>query len=166
MRTRRTSMLTALVCLLLAHAGAALGQDIVATSFDQMRMIARLGDDITITDVSGHKVTGHLADLSQSSLELLAGGRHRSLAEADVATISRHGHAKLSTGAKWGLGVGAALGTLAGLSLNSECRGCGFFVPMFATIYGGLGAGIGVGIAALTPTQSVIYDSTESTRPR
>jgi hypothetical protein len=165
MKTRSLSLLTTFVCVLLAHAGAARAQDIVATSFEQMKMIARLGDDITITDASGHKVTGRLADLSRASLELLADGQHRSLTETDVMTISRHGHAKLSTGAKIGLGIGAALGAFAGMSITSDCRGCGVFVPMLAAVYGGLGAGIGVGIAALTPTQSVIFDSGASTRP-
>lgn len=166
MKTFRMPLVATLVYLVLTHSAAARAQDIVATSFDQMKMIARLGDDITITDASGRKVTGRLADLSPSSLDLLARGEHHSVAESDVVTISRHGHAKLSTGAKVGLGIGAALGAFAGLSLGSECRGCGVFVPMFAAVYGGLGAGIGVGVAALTPTRSVIYESGAPTHPR
>src|SRR4051812_36196573 len=114
MRRPRTRALATLICVLLAHAGTAHGQDIVAASFDQMKMIARLGDDITITDASGHKVTGRLADLSESSLDLLSKGERRKVTAANVITISRHGHAKLSTGAKAGLGVGAALGAFAG----------------------------------------------------
>jgi hypothetical protein len=145
--------------LLLASASAARAQTVVASSFDQMRLIARLGDTITITDSSGQRVTGRLADLSPSSLELLVDGQRRSLLEGDALTVRRHGHAELGTGAKIGLGIGASLGMLAGLAISNECRGCRGMVPAFALIYGGLGAGIGVGFAALTPTRSVIYDS-------
>jgi hypothetical protein len=148
------------VSLMLVTVSTASAQTVVATSFDQMRLIARLGDDITITDAAGQKLSGRLADLSTSSLEILTGGQRRTLSEADVIVIRRHDHAKLSTGAKIGLGVGAALGTFVGLAATSGCRGCDLsYIPTFAAVYGGFGAGIGVGIAALTPTRTIIYES-------
>jgi hypothetical protein len=159
MRIQRILAVTLFSTAVQLGTGIAGAQDVVAGSFDQLRLIARLGDTLTVTEPSGQRVTGRLATLSPSSLELLADGRHVSLAPSDVITIRQHGHAKLSTGAKIGLGIGAGLGTLAGVALRSECRGCGAYIPMIAAVYGGLGAGIGVGIAALTPTRTTIFES-------
>lgn len=155
----------AAVCLL-AQGRPSQAQDVVAGSFDQLRMIARLGDTITVTDTSGTEVTGRLADLSPASLELLVGGQRRIVGQQDVRMINGHGHANLATGARIGLAVGAGLGVLGGLALSSGCSECGGIVPAVGLIYGGLGAGVGVGVAALITTRPVIYAAPGATRTR
>jgi hypothetical protein len=132
-------------------------QEITAKSFDQMRMLVKLGDTVTVTETAGDMTTGRLAELTPSSLGLLVHDQQRNLRETDVVVITRHTHANLATGARWGFGVGAVLGLVGGLAVSSECRSCAGFVPVMTAIYGGMGAGIGVGIAAMTPARPVIF---------
>jgi hypothetical protein len=77
-----------------------------------------------------------------------------------VRTISRRGHASLGTGAKWGFLIGAGFGALAGLGASAsgysagESVGIGF---VGAGLYGGMGAGIGVGVRSLMRETRVVY---------
>jgi hypothetical protein len=135
-------------------------QDIHATSFDQLRLLSRLGDTITVTDGSGASSTGTLVALSPSTLSLLVGRTRRDLGEQDVRRVVGRTHASLAHGAKLGFGIGAALGTLAGLALANGCSdfSCGALIPSVALTYAGFGAGVGVGIAAMIPRHPVLYD--------
>ena len=63
-------MLAILLCASGLVAAPASAQD-AARSFDQLRMVASLGETVTVTDVTGRATTGTLADLSSSSLALL-----------------------------------------------------------------------------------------------
>jgi hypothetical protein len=155
------------ICLLLMAAAPKVGaQDVVATSFDQLRMLARLGDTVTVTDTSGHEFKGQLADLSLVSVALTK--NHRTFVENDIRTIRRHDHANLATGAKWGLGVGAGSGfALAyGVCGLERSNSCGGVVLAGALVYGGLGAAVGVGISALIPTRRLIYVQPHSSAGR
>lgn len=150
----------AAACLVLLALGRPAGaQEVVANSFDQLRLVARLGEKMTITNADGAQVTGKLAALSPTSLTLLVGKSRRDLVEGDVEAITGYGHANLARGAKWGLGIGAGFGVLSGLAITGPCHGCGEFIASFTIIYAGLGAGIGVGMAAITPTRPMIYSA-------
>src|SRR5262245_13063107 len=109
---------------LLSIAAAADAQE-VATSFDQLRLAVRLGDTIKVVDGSGHEISGRVLNLTSSSLDLRTSTGEVRLAEDDVHVIRVRRHGDLGHGAKWGFGVGAALGALAGAEVSSECRGCG-----------------------------------------
>jgi hypothetical protein len=161
MEARMDRLLAAgVLAFTLGAPGSARAQGVVAGSFDQLRMLARLGETITVTDASGTSRTGTLASLSPTTLSLLVGRTRRDLAEADVRRVTGRTHASLAAGAKIGFSVGASLGLLAGLALANECSdGCVPFVPIAALTYGGLGAGVGVGIAAMTPRYPVLYDA-------
>jgi hypothetical protein len=155
-----------LAILLLAPAAARAQDALVARSFDQLRLAARLGDTITVTEASGETLTGKLAALSPSELTLLVGKSERDLAEADVRAITRNSHANLARGARWGFAIGGGLGLLAGLSLSGECRSCDSLIPAFTITYASFGAGFGVGVAAITSTHSVIYSAPGAARRR
>ncbi len=149
--------LTATCLAFFLGTSAVRAQEVVAGSFDQLRLAARLGDTITVTDAAGATTTGRLAALSSSQLTLLVGKSPRDLLEQDVRAIARHGHVSLAQGARWGFAIGGGIGLLAGLSWSSACNTCGPLTAVFAATYASLGAGLGVGIAAVTPTRPVIY---------
>jgi len=129
-----------------------------AQSFDQLGVLLRLGDKVSFTDTSGARFAGTIAGLSSSSLSVSVGGHVRELRESDVATIRQRRGDSLANGAKWGLGVGAALG----MAACGRCHlGPGLMV---AGVWGGIGAGIGVGLDALAGSDFVVFQSRDSTR--
>jgi hypothetical protein len=146
-----------------SRAGA---QDIIGTSFDQVKMLVRLGDTVTVTNASGQQTTGMLADLSSGSVALLVDGTRRDIGIGDVATIHQRRTGSLAKGAKIGFGIGTALGLVGGLQLASECRSqCGTAAPFIITmalVDGGLFAGIGVGGAAMTRHDELVYTRVRS----
>ena len=146
-----------------SRAGA---QDIVATSFDQMKMLVRLGDTVTVTNASGGKSTGTLADLSSGSVALLVDGTRRDIGIGDVSTIHQRRTGSLAKGARVGFAVGGALGLAAALGLASDCtHNCGGVVPFAASmafVEGAFGAGVGVGVAAMTRHDELVYTRVRS----
>jgi len=151
--------LAATVVVLLGVAPAARAQEI-ATSFDQLRVLVKPGDSVTVTDAAGQETKGKIRSLSSSSLELSVGEMARAFAESEVRTVSHERHASFGTGAKWGFFIGAGLGALGGAGVASEGYSGGEAVAWVlggAALYGGLGTGIGVGMAALIRGRHVIY---------
>jgi hypothetical protein len=132
----------------------------IAGSFDQLRVLITAGDAIRVTDSSGQQIRGQLLDLSPTSIGILSNGIRRELSAADVDLVTARRHGNLATGAKWGLGVGAGLG-LFSLAVATSGYGCsGGCLPLIfigGAVYGGIGAGIGVGVSALTTSQRVIF---------
>ena len=129
-----------------------------ATSFDQLSLLVRPGDKVTVTPTSGPPFSGRIAALSRSGLRLRVGKELRDLQELDVATVRHRRPDSLRNGAAWGLGIGAA----AGFATCGTCHvGPGL---MMAGIYGGIGAGIGVGIDALIEGKLVVYQRRDSAR--
>ncbi|MEO7189498.1 MAG: hypothetical protein ABI051_00430 [Vicinamibacterales bacterium] len=151
MRQFLCSVLFVSCCVASTPAGA---QEL-ASSFNQLRVLVRAGDTLVITDGRGRELRGQLNQLAATSLELLVGGTTQTLTEQDVRTIRQKRPDSLANGAKWGLGVGAAFGGLAGIALAGEI-GAGQ-VPAVVLIYGALGTAAGVGIDALRSSAEIIY---------
>jgi hypothetical protein len=154
--------------LVISTAGTAGAQE-VATSFDQLRVLAKTGDTVTVKEVSGREVTGKIANLSSSTLEVVpATGQRRTFDQDDVKTISQSRHGDLGRGARWGFGIGAAFATVMGLASVSSCHyGCSEYaalIPVAAALYGGIGSGIGVGISASISSQRTIFSNTDGFR--
>ena len=59
------------ICLLLVASAPMVEAQEIASSFDQLRVLLKRGDSVTVTDRSGREITGRIADLSFSSLVLL-----------------------------------------------------------------------------------------------
>jgi hypothetical protein len=150
MITRRHVPL-ALGFLMVAAASVADAQGI-ASSYEQLRLLVRPGDTVSIVDVNGQEATGKILDLASSSLALQVKGARVEVLERDVRTIRQRRGDSLGNGALWGLGTGASIGFLAGSQFGSA--GFGAIVAMF---YGGIGAGVGVGIDAMITGRQVIY---------
>jgi hypothetical protein len=113
----------------------------------------RTGQTAVVTDTSGLKIVGTVAELSSTSLVIVTreAGR-KAFAPSDVLTIKR-------AGPIWdGAIKGAVVGFLPGLVLQA-CRHCGGFFARTTLV----GAAIGLGIdAAFGP--KTVYRSDERTR--
>ncbi len=150
--------LTALVLLSIAPAQA---QELAGT-FDQLRVLVKPGDTLTITDANGSRTQGRLSELTGSSMVLNVAGALRHFQGTDVDTIAKRGPDSLKNGALTGMAIGAGLTALAiGASgISSQDAG---WVALVALLYGGVGAGIGVGVDALIEGNRVIYARSSST---
>lgn len=150
--------LTAFVLLSIAPAEA---QEL-AGSFDQLRVLVKAGDTLTITDAKGSRTQGRLSELTGSSMVLNVEGAMRHFQSTDVDTITKRGSDTLKNGALTGMAIGGGLGALAiAISgISSEDAG---WAALASVVYGGLGAGIGVGVDALIEGNRVIYAKSTST---
>lgn len=147
------------VSLFLTAATAAEAQEI-ATSFDQLRVLVKPGDTVTVTDFAGNETRGRILTLSSSSLALSVGETQRTWTSSEVRTVNQRRRASLGTGAKWGFFIGAGIGALAGLGAAQDGYSGGESVGIAflgAGLYGALGAGIGVGVRSLMHESHVVY---------
>ena len=148
-----------MIAVVLLHTGhTAVHAQEVAGSFDQLRVLVKAGDKITVSDDAGRETTGRVAELSSSSLALIAEGQRHDLRAEQVNTIRQRRSDSLANGAKWGFGIGAGLGLLAGIAIASEYDDeDGAFIAVATLLYGGLGAGVGVGVDAMISSNQIIY---------
>jgi hypothetical protein len=147
--------LAAALSLLLFPIGAQAQE--IASTLDQLRVLIRPGDNLTVTDATGVELRGKVFELSSASLVMEKRGQRREFSGDDIRRITQPHHADLGTGARWGFGVGAGFGLLAMAAVYGNCRGCGAFAIANTVMFGGVGAGIGVGIAASITDQRLIY---------
>ena len=138
----------------LGHVTPAGAQEL-ATSFNQLRVLVKTGDTLTVTDSDGRELRGEVATLSVTSLDMIINGQSRALQESQVLTIRLKRADTLANGAKIGFGIGLAFGVIGGLAISDEF-GLGA-IPLLALPYGALGAGIGVGVDALSVSTNVIF---------
>lgn len=150
MRIRREWVTAVALLLGWSHAASAQG---IARSFDQLQLLVRSGDSVTVRDEQGRETSGKIESLSATTLTVGRGDARREFREADVTTIHQRRQDSLGNGALWGLGIGAALAAVP----IALCEDCGGEAVAVALVYGGLGAGIGVGIDALIARQQVIF---------
>jgi ABC-type Fe3+-hydroxamate transport system substrate-binding protein len=147
----------AIVVLLTVAAPMAEAQTL-ASSFEQLQVLVKSGDTVSVTDSAGREMSGRITSLSPSSLVLLVDGVQRDLSESEVGMVRQRRQDSLGNGAKWGLGIGAGLGLAAGLAIASEySEARGAYIPILALVYGGIGAGVGAGMDALILSNQVIY---------
>jgi hypothetical protein len=158
MKTIRIVMMLGL-CTVVPLAAAAQG---IATSYQELRLLVRVGDKVTVTETSGQQVSGKITDLSAASLALMVDGRPRQWAETEVATISQRRSDSLANGAWIGLVSGAALPAI-GLAIavsqdDYDDDISGGEAAALIAVYAGLGAAVGVGIDALISRRQVIFE--------
>ena len=144
-------VLEAIVLILLA-AGSVDAQ-VIAGNFDQLRVLVKSGDTLTVTDGGGTRSRGRLIDVAASSFELDIAGTRRLFQDIDVNLIEKRSADSLRNGALIGLAIG---GGVFGLAIGTATRDWGLAVGG-GLIYAGIGAGIGVGIDALIEGERVIY---------
>ena len=137
----------------------------VATSFEQLRVIVGPGAKVTVTDAGNTQLSGRIAELSSSSLSIIANGTRHDFGEGDIASIRQRRGDPLGNGALWGFAVGAGLAALAAGATAADCD-CDVNAGVWLWLVAGnaaFGAGLGVGIDALIRRDHVIYR--QSPRP-
>jgi hypothetical protein len=150
MRSWKVAIALAIVSLLVAFALAAAQEPV--RDFSQLNTRLVPGDTVWVTDAQGREVKGRILSLGTDALALEGGGR--TYGPSDVATIQVRRADSLRNGALIGLGVGGGL-VLVACVANAESEDVGWCV-LGAAIYGGIGAGIGVGIDALIPGKKIL----------
>ena len=155
----RSLQVAALLLLIIPSAEA---QQIAGT-FDQLRVLVKPGDTLTVTDSTGQRMRGRLAELSASSLRLDVSGGLRQFQDSDIDTIEKRGSDSLKNGALIGMAVSGGLAVLGMAASGVASEDPGFFVAG-TLLYSGIGAGIGVGIDALIEGRHVIYARSNSAK--
>jgi hypothetical protein len=156
-----STLALALMCSVASSPAEAQG---IASSYDQLRLVVRPGDTVTVVDAKGRESTGRIADLS-SSLVLQVKGERVEVLERDVQTIRQRKRDSLWNGVLWGGGTAAAAGFLVGQV--SQALG-GPSAGVMAAFHGAIGLAIGVGSDAAVSDWPDVYarPGTASTRIR
>ena len=142
--------------LLVGVGGAPVAAQGVASTFDQLSVLVKSGDAISLVDSTGRETKGRIDKLSAASLTLVTGSGSRELRETDVAMIRQRRSDPLMNGAIIGalVGSGLALTIVATLLEHGDStRGA----AIGTAIYAGLGAAVGTSVDALIRGQRVIY---------
>ncbi len=142
------------LAVLAASASVASAQGIART-FDQLQLLVRPGDRVTVRDAQGNETSGRITSLSPAALALAARGAMHDFRETDVTTIRQRRQDPLSNGALWGLVSGAGVALIPIALCGDDCD---IVVAAIIPVYAGLGAGIGVGVDALIARQQVIFE--------
>jgi hypothetical protein len=138
-------------------AGTAQAQELAGT-FDQLRVLVKPGDTLTIVDDSGQRIQGKVSSVSASALSVTISGTPRQFLSTEVNTIEKRGPDSLKNGALIGLAVGGGIGAAGMIALAATAESNpGAFVVAGVLMYGGIGAGIGAGFDALIEGRRVIY---------
>jgi hypothetical protein len=146
MRLTRAAIILATAAALAVPAPSAAQEPV--TSFDQLNTRLKPGDTVWVTDAQGRAVKGKIQALAPDSL-LLKGDGARTIAADDVRIITERRRDSLANGALIGLAVGG-VGTGVACLASTEGPDQDWCL-LAALVYGGIGAGIGVGIDALIP---------------
>jgi hypothetical protein len=131
-----------------------------ARSFEQLQMLVRQEDRITIIEPNGQTTTGSIVQLTDSSLRIIAGGSPREFLEQNVLQIRARRADSLNDGAKYGGVVGGVLGVVAAVTwVLADSGGCVGCAVASLPIYTALGIGTGVAIDAMLTRESTIFSA-------
>ena len=128
-----------------------------ATSFEQLQLLVKPGDKVSVTDPMGVVTEGQIAGLSSALLRLRVNSEVRDLSESDVKSISQRRHDSLKNGTLIGTGIGAGMGTILVIACATSDDCSGGEAVAGALLYTGFGAAIGAGIDALFKSRQTIY---------
>ncbi len=152
------SVVVALLILLVAVPQAQ-AQQRTARSFEQLQVMVKLGDKISVTNDAGEVVAGHILSLSGTQLVLASDGTRRSFQAGEALRIRQRRGDPLANGIWIGVGVGVGLVALAAVADETgELRGP--VVILAGGLYAAMGAGIGAGVDALIRSHQTIFDTT------
>jgi hypothetical protein len=129
-----------------------------ARSFEQLQVFVQQGDSVSLRESSGGEVSARVAGLTPTELVLIIDGQRRAFEPNDAIRISQRRGDSLANGTWLGFGIGAGFALIAvGMDNSDFFDGAGWAL-LAAGVYGGMGAGIGVGVDALIRRRQVIYD--------
>src|SRR5688572_28043798 len=160
----RMLLVIQIAALIILVASTAEAQELAGT-FDQLRVLVKPGDTLTVVDDSGQRVEGKVSSLSASALSLMVSGTPRQFLSTEVNTIEKRGPDSVKNGALIGLAIGAGIGTagMVALVATAEDDVVGF-MAVGVLMYAGIGAGIGTRIDSLIEGRRAIYAISGSAR--
>ena len=159
--TKSTKTPLLLTLLLLTAAATPPANAQTASSFEQLGLLVRSGDRVTVTDSAGREQTGSIIDLSRTMLTLRIDGARHDFRPTSVSTIRQWRSDSLKQGALIGLAAGAV--TAAAFFVPYP-ESSGSVTAVFVGLFAAAGTGVGVGIDALIPTRQVIFRSPTAAR--
>jgi hypothetical protein len=127
----------------------------LVSSFEQLQILVKPGDNIYVKDATGSTIKGRIADLSPSSLSLVVKGQRQAFSQIDVHEIRQWRGDSLKNGALIGAAVGGGI-TLISFAAY-PCYDCGAEVVAGVALSAGIGAAVGVGLDALIPSKQLIF---------
>ena len=154
--TRRTAGLAFALAAGLLLAGSRSSAQVVATTFDELRLQVSPGDEVYITDTTGKEMRASVIEVGRV-LVLEMSGERQVFAAEDVWQIRQPQPDSLWTGAILGGLAGAAFGVVPLNLMSPPCVGIECGAPIIASA--AAGAGIGVGLDALIRRRAVIYSA-------
>ncbi|WP_291984130.1 hypothetical protein [Luteitalea sp.] len=134
----------------------------VASNLRELQLLVRPGETVTVTDAQGREVQGQIQTLSPSLLALSGRSGRRAWTEVDIVSIRQRKSDSLWNGALIGLAVGGGVGIAGGIAATEDNKNEKGWVPFLGALYGGIGAGIGVGIDAMFRDDHEIFRSTSA----
>jgi hypothetical protein len=142
-----------------APTGSPAGWPQEAKTFEQLQMLVRPNDTVTVRDAAGATLRGRIADLSATSLRLVDKNPLRTFALADVVEVRVRRQDSLANGAKIGAGVGAALATISIIALCAadDDSGCSGWIVLAVGPYAAMGAGMGVAVDAMRVRERTVF---------
>ena len=146
--------------LLICAGGTRVAAQEIASSFDQLAVLVKPGDKITVVDRTGRETKGRIEKLSREALILDTPAGPRQLGDADVASISHRRGDSLRNGAIIGAVAGTAYFVTLLAILQGSSDGGGVIIPtaiVGGVCFAGMGAAAGAGIDALISRRQVIY---------
>ncbi len=128
-----------MILVLLASAGAFAQEP--ATSLDQLKLLLKQGDRITVVDSSGKTIKGQIERIAPDTLDVRTNGEIRSFTDSNLRQITRRKADSALNGTLIGAGIGfgATLPFFLGLAEHDE-KGTAVAA---ACVWGLIGAGIG-----------------------
>ena len=127
-----------------------------AGTFEQLQMLVRPGEMVTVGDASGAQTRGRIVGLSATSLQLGAEGAPRTFSVADVREVRTRRSDSLSNGAKIGAITGGIFGGI-GAAIICATEDCPAWLLATVGAYVMMGTGVGVGIDALIVRERTVF---------
>jgi hypothetical protein len=122
--------------------------------------VLKIGDAVRVEDVAGRTWKGGVTRLGATEFEVMVDGTRTLFLTDDLREVAVAGDS-LANGTLIGLGIGGALGLSMG-GFSGEYRGGDAIAGLL--IFGGVGAGLGVGIDALIRGERVVYRRSSTAR--
>jgi len=153
------------MAVMLAVSGMPADAQELASDLNQLRVLVKPGDSLTVTDTGGQRSQGKLVQLDASSIVLeLPDKQRRQFDGPMIDIVEKRGGDSLKNGALIGLISGSVLGVAGGIGVAHDYGGSATGQAIgYGLLYGGLGAAIGTGIDALIRGRRVIYARSKTT---
>ncbi len=129
----------------------------VASNLRELQLLVRPGETVTVTDARGREVEGRIETLSPSLLALSGRSGPHEWTETDIVSVRQRKSDSLGNGALIGLAVGGGIGLAGGIAASQDEPNESGWIVFGMALYGGIGAGIGVGIDAMIRDEYVIF---------